>query len=127
MVSKTNELRKLLVSTVKAASGLTRVIYGYTLTAPVLPYAVLELKEISTEYGKTQSELEVNIFASTLADSENYADKIQDALDHGRYKNNAVDIYTYRNTRNLVVEEDKDVYRIRLTAEVDAYNTASVY
>lgn len=124
MVSKTNELRKLLISETKTASGLTNVFFAYTSKKINPPYIVLSLTELSTENGRTQNELEINIYGNDHSTVETYADKVQDHFDHGNFKNASVSIYTYRNRRNWIAEDDKDVHRIRITIEVESYSTA---
>lgn len=117
-MSKTIALRTELQKILKNVTA--NVEYEEANDSTPYPYVVYELTEVMHDYGKTLFELEVNVMdyspKSRVVDA--LADNIQDALHKKYYIGNGIQFVSYKDRRNIVREEDKQVKRRRLLFEV---------
>lgn len=117
-MSKTIALRTELQEILKNVTA--NVEYEEANDSTPYPYVVYELTEVMHDYGKTLFELEVNVMdyspKSRVVDA--LADNIQDALHKKYYIRKGIQFVSYKDRRNIVREEDKQVKRRRLLFEV---------
>lgn len=124
MKSNTNLLRKELTSVLSAAlEGVTSRIYYLNFPKPATyPYAVFELRELSSVDGRTSYTLEVDLVSQDIKVTNNMADAAQDALDHDAVLTSKLFFHAYRARRYAVVEEDKNIQRIHLQMDLYYYS-----
>ena len=120
-LSKTIALRTELQRLLKTLT--TNVYYEQAPDSAAHPYLVYELSELSYNYGKTLMELEINIvdYGTSTTRAETIADDVQDALNKYFYIGAEVEFIVYKNIRQRVVEDDKQVVRRRLTFEIQLH------
>ena len=84
------------------------------------PYVVYELSELSHDSGRTLIQLEVNVIdhGDSTSVAEALADDIQDALHKLYYIDTSIQFSSYKNQRNTVKEDDKQIIRRRLLFEI---------
>jgi hypothetical protein len=117
-MSKTIELRKILVSIFKIITD--EVHFENVPEITLYPYLQYELNEILSKDGKTVFKLEVNILDYGLSTStvEILSDKLQKALDKYYFINEKIQFTTYKLNKISVQEKDKKIRRRRLTFEI---------
>lgn len=119
MKSNTNELRKAVKSII---DEFITAHYLYASEPDKFPYATFEMRELQNVDGRTQINLEVNVFTKQATTAESVADSIQDAFDHANYDGTKIAFYSYRSQRLRIVEDDKTIHRIRLNIELYLYS-----
>ena len=120
MKSNTNALKEYITSLLKTACAH---VHFEKCSEKSYPYIVYELSETGHEAGRTQYKFEVNcIDKGTATAVDDIADCIQDMFDEGSYDNEKISFYTYRNLRQTVDEEDKNIRRRRLIFELYFYS-----
>ena len=84
------------------------------------PYVVYELSELSHDSGRTLIQLEVNVIdhGDSTSVVEMLADEIQYALHKLYYIDASIQFSSYKNQRNTVKEDDKQLIRRRLLFEI---------
>ena len=117
MKSNTNAIRKQLkAELIKIASSVN---YRKRPLPIKYPYVMYELRELSTEDGKTKCNLEVNVVSKDPAEAVDLADKVQDLFDGYSFLDDHCAFEAYRQQRNIIEEEDKAIERIRLLFELN--------
>ncbi len=124
MKSNTNLLRKELASVLfSALTGTTDRIYYLNFPKPATyPYAVFELRELSSVDGRTSYTLEVDLVSQDIKVTNSMADAAQDALDHDAVLTDKLFFHAYRARRYAVVEEDKNIQRVHLQMDLYYYS-----
>lgn len=123
MRSNTNELRKELAAVIKAAIPSGARLHHVNFPKPaVYPYAVYEVRDVSSLDGRTSSTLEIDCvdYSDDAKSVNNMADAVQDALDHEPVNTSKVFFHCYSARRYAVNEEDKMIKRIHL--QMDLYH-----
>lgn len=117
MANKTYELRKALITMM---SQVNPKIYEATPSTKPYPYLRYELAEMYHEDGLTVMELEVNVidYGKSSRVVEDQADELQYLLHRAYYINGVIQFRVYKNDRQKVEEEDKEIIRRRLTFEI---------
>ena len=118
---ETNNLRTLVRT--KLLSRSTRVYYGVAPAGAEYPYTVFELKELSSGDGLSLQELEVHVldYGTESAPAEDTADGIQADLDHFQALTDDFEVSIYKERRQPLYEDDKQIIRRRLTFQVRLY------
>ena len=120
-MSKTVELRTELQRLLKTVT--TNVHYDIAPSATSFPYLVYEISELTSNYGKTLMELEINVFdyGDDTNNVEIIADELQDKLHKNYFINDKIQFVVYRGLRGKVEENDKQIIRRRLTFEIQLH------
>lgn len=118
---ETNNLRALVRT--KLLARTSRVYYGVAPSSAEYPYTVFELKELSFDDGLSLQELEVGLvdYGTDKEPIENLADGIQADLDHFQDLTDDFEISIYKERRQPLYEDDKQIIRRRLTFQVRLY------
>lgn len=117
-MSKSIALRTALQTILKAKAS--NVYYEEAPDTHPYPYVVYELSELSHDSGRTLIQLEVNVIdhGDSTSVAESLADDIQDALHKLYYIDTSIQFSSYKNQRNTVKEDDKQIIRRRLLFEI---------
>ena len=117
-MSKSIALRTALQTILKAKTS--NVYYEEAPDTHPYPYVVYELGELSHDSGRTLIQLEVNVIdhGDSTSVAEALADDIQDALHKLYYIDTSIQFSSYKNQRNTVKEDDKQIIRRRLLFEI---------
>ncbi len=117
-MSKSIALRTALQTILKAKAS--NVYYEEAPDTHPYPYVVYELSELSHDSGRTLIQLEVNVIdhGDSTSVAEALADDIQDALHKLYYIDTSIQFSSYKNQRNTVKEDDKQIIRRRLLFEI---------
>lgn len=123
MKINTNELRKEIAAVMASAlTGVTNRIYYLNFPKPATyPYAVFELREVSSVDGRTSYTLEADLVSQDVKTTNSMADAVSDALDHGVVTTTKLFFHAYRSRRYAVVEEDKNIQRVHLQMDLFYY------
>lgn len=115
---KTWALRTELQRVLKTLT--TNVYYEGNQDSNIYPRIVFELNEVSSEYGMTLYQLEINVFdyGTSTKNTENLADTIQSELHKYYFINNEIQFTAYKGLRQSVIEDDKQIIRRRLLFEL---------
>lgn len=118
---ETNNLRALIRT--KLLGRVPAAHYGVAPASAEYPYAVFELKELSYGDGLSLQELEVHVldYGTDTAPAEDMADGIQADLDHFQALTEDFEISIYKERRQPLYEDDKQIIRRRLTFQVRLY------
>lgn len=116
-MSKSIALRTALQTILKTKAS--NVYYEEAPDTHPYPYVVYELSELSHDSGRTLIQLEVNVIdhGDSTSVAEELADDIQDALHKLYYIDTSIQFSSYKNQRNTVKEDDKQIIRRRLLFE----------
>lgn len=117
-MSKTLALRKQLQSMLKTITP--NVYYEEAPDNRPYPYLVFELSELTHNDGMTLLQLEINAidYGDSSARIEGIADSVQKALHKYYFINHEIQFTSYKNKRDTIKEEDKQIIRRRLLFEV---------
>lgn len=117
-MNKTHAVRLAIQE--KLASICTDTYFSQADADASLPYLVYIINEISCEYGLTLCELEVNAvdYGKDTSVCDALADTVQTELDQWLYIDDDVEFTVYRDRRQIVTEEDRNIIRRRMTFEV---------
>lgn len=117
-MSKSITLRTALQTILKTKAS--NVYYEEAPDTHPYPYVVYELSELSHDSGRTLIQLEVNVIDRGYSTSvaETLADEIQDALHKLYYIDASIQFSSYKNQRNTIKEDDKQIIRRRLLFEI---------
>lgn len=120
-MSKTIALRTELQKILKNVTA--NVEYEEANDSTPYPYVVYELTEVMHDYGKTLFELEINVFDYGMISRnvDALADSIQDTLHKYYFINEEIQFTSYKDNRNIVQEEDKQIRRRRLLFEIQLH------
>ena len=117
-MSKSIALRTALQTILKAKAS--NIYYEEAPDTHPYPYVVYELSELSHDSGRTLIQLEVNVIdrGDSTSVAETLADEIQDALHKLYYIDASIQFSSYKNQRNTIKEDDKQIIRRRLLFEI---------
>lgn len=120
-MSKIIELRKQLQILFKTIT--TNVHFEIAPDISPYPYLVYELSELTSNYGKTVLQLEVNIldYGTSTSVVETLSDNLQSLLNKYHFINNKIQFSIYKLNRNTIQEEDKKIRRRRMTFEIQLH------
>lgn len=118
MSGKSIALRTALQGILKAEA--TNVYYEEAPDTHAYPYVVYEVSELSHDSGRTLMQLEINVIdhGDSTSAVETLADDIQAALHKFYYIGSLVQFTCYKNQRQTVKEDDKQIIRRRLLFEI---------
>jgi len=120
-VSKTLSLRTELQTLFKTMTS--NVYYEEADPDAAYPYLVFELSELTSNFGKTVMQLEVNIldYGQDSSIVETLADTVQERLNKYFCINGIIEFTVYKGLRQTIKEEDKKIIRRRLLFEVQLH------
>lgn len=118
---ETVKLRTLIRS--KLLQRVDEAYYGVAASSAVTPYAVFELRELAVEDGLSLQELEVNVmdYGLDTERAEAISDGIQADLDHFQHLDEDFEVSIYKERRQPLYEDDKQIIRRRLTFQARLY------
>lgn len=113
------ELRKQIQGILKT---ICNNVY-YENGAQFYPYVVFEISELAYEAGKHSCQLEINVInkGEDTTVVEQIADDIEGMLDSYSYNDTLLQFRTFKGSRKIVREEDKQIKRRRLLFELYYY------
>lgn len=126
-MAKTLALRSALTAQLKTSCGMVFFDHAEFPKQKRYPYCVYTLEELSCEDGKTLCELEVNVvdYGKDTERCERMCDDIQKRMDHLLHMGEEVEFSAYKERRQPVSEEDRNIIRRRLTFELHVYERRS--
>lgn len=117
-MSKSGALRGVITERLRTACP--HVSYGQAEKHTARPYIVYTLETISAADDMETMELEVNCvdYGKDTGPCESLADQVEMLFDRWYYIDADIQFSTYRNRRQPVTEEDRQIIRRRILIEI---------